>query len=105
MSSPSCSCSRAAASWDRLILSLRPCVATASMAPSAPHSSTRCTMTASGADWTSETTISAATIAATTHADSHLWSNRAVQMSGTSSTMSTPEMAPAARVSASADPV
>ena len=62
-------------------------------------------MTASGADWTSETTISAATIAATTHADSHRRWNRAVQMSGISSTMPTPETVPPARVSASADPV
>jgi hypothetical protein len=58
MSSPTCSCSRAVASCDRR-------------------------MTASGADWTSEMTISAATIAATTHAHSHLRWNSAVQISGT----------------------
>jgi len=62
-------------------------------------------MTASGADWTSEMTITAATIAATTHADSHARWNRAVQMSGTSITIPTPETVPAARVSASTDPV
>ncbi len=46
-----------------------------------------------------------ATIAATMQPDSHLGWNRAVQISGTKMTMPTPEADPAARVSASTDPV
>jgi hypothetical protein len=48
---------------------------------------------------------STATIAATMQPDSHLRWNRAVQISGTKMTMPTPEVAPAARISASTDPV
>jgi hypothetical protein len=48
---------------------------------------------------------STATIAATMQPDSHLRWNGAVQISGTKMTMPTPEVAPAARISASTDPV
>ena len=105
LNSASCCSSRTVACWDRRIRSRRPWVATASSPPSAAHSRARRIVTASGADWTTETTISAATIAATTQADSHGRWNRALQMSGISSTRPTPETVPPPRVRASAHPV
>jgi hypothetical protein len=48
---------------------------------------------------------STVTIAATTHADSQSCPNKAVQISGTKMTMPTPDVVPAAKISASTEPV
>jgi hypothetical protein len=81
-------------------------VATESTAPSATHKITRRAITASGtATGVSEMITSTATIAANTHADSHSRPNKAVQISGTKMTMPTPDVVPAAKISASTEPV
>jgi hypothetical protein len=50
-------------------------------------------------------TTSTATIAATTHADSHGCPNNAVQISGTKMTIPTPDVVPAARIRHRTEPV
>ena len=74
--------------------------------PSAAHRITRRASTEpETVTGVSEMIISTATIAATRHADSHFWWNKAAHTSGIRITTPTPEVVPAARMSARTDPV
>jgi hypothetical protein len=106
VSARSWSCSSARWSWAYRIRSRRPWVATEISTPSAAHSRTRRAITAPGATaGVSEMITSTATIAATTQPDSSRAPNSTVQISGIRMTMPTPELGPAARISARTEPV
>ena len=83
----------------------RPWVATEIRVPSAAQKTSRLAITAAGsATGTSEKTSTDTSVATRTQADSHRRWNRAAQTTGIRATMATPDVVPAAMVSARTDP-